>query len=156
MTSAAFRSRTSVLGLATTSLHSARSLPRAGNRLEATFAVKAEGHETEFTLLSLTYNGGAPRALPENELKCEWAIDKKTAALKELEQKLEIEQERARGRGREPEDEEIDVQAKFQGKKNQTTIKVKTDRPGPHQRVTLPGVVFLNLTTSQGTLGFGF
>ena len=120
-------------------------LDKAGNRLEASFGVKAEGHETEFTLLSLAYNGGAQLTLPENELKCEWATEK-TGTLKELEQKLEI------GRAK----SEVEVQAKFEGKKNETEIKVKTHGAEPHQRVTRPGLVFLNLTTNQGALGVDY
>ena len=120
-------------------------LDKAGNRLEASFGVKAEGHETEFTLLSLAYNGGAQLTLPENELKCEWAMEK-TGTLKELEQKLEIEGSKS----------EVEVQAKFEGKKNETEIKVKTHGSEPHQRVTRPGLVFLNLTTNQGALGVDY
>lgn len=120
-------------------------LDKAGNRLEASFGVKAEGHETEFTLLSLSYNGGVQLTLPENELKCEWATEK-TGILKELEQKLEI------GRAK----SEVEVQAKFEGKKNETEIKVKTHGSEPHQRVTRPGLVFLNLTTNQGALGVDY
>ncbi len=116
-------------------------LDQAGNRLKAIFGVKAEGHELRFTLLSLTYNGGSPLTLPENEVKCEWAFEK-SGALKELEQKLEIRPHVA------------DVQAKFRGDRNETEIRVH--RPEPEVRVTRPGVVFLRLTTHQGHLGFDF
>ena len=95
--------------------------------------------------MSLAYNGGDQLTLPENELKCEWATEK-TGILKELEQKLEI------GRAK----SEVEVQAKFEGKKNETEIKVKTHGSEPHQRVTRPGVVFLNLTTNQGALGVDY
>jgi hypothetical protein len=115
-------------------------LDNAGNRLEAVFGVKAEGHEAEFTLLSLTYNGGPARALPENELKCEWALER-SGALKELEQELEV------GHGR----HEAEAKAKFRGERNETEIRL-----GDHQRVTRPGAVFLNLTTNQGRLGLDF
>lgn len=124
-----------------------RILDVAGNSLDATFGVKTQGssegreHETEFTLLSLSYNGKAPITPAENELECESSFEK-SGALKEFEQKLELE------------DEGIQVQAKFEAKKNRTRITVK--RQGIEQRFTRTGLVFILLTTNKGTLGFEF
>lgn len=125
-------------------------LDLAGNQLQAAFGVKAEGHEAEITLLSLAYNGHAAPALPENDLRCEWALERTTGAIKELEQKLEI--------GSEPElpggHDETEVRAKFRAKRNETEIRIRT--PESDQEVIRPGVVFLHLTTDRGDVGFGF
>jgi YVTN family beta-propeller protein len=118
-------------------------LDRAGNSLEAVFGLKAEGHEVEFSLLSLAYNGSPRHAVSDNELKCEWAMDR-SGRLKELEQKLELERHGT------------EVHAKFDARKNETTIRVKTRGSEHHQRFTRPGLVFLNLTTNGGRLGFDF
>jgi len=48
----------------------------------------------------------------------------------------------------------VEVEAKFESNKNETKIRVK--RRGVEQRVTRPGLVFILLTTSQGTVGFEF
>ena len=98
--------------------------------------------ETEITLLTLAYTPGTSAAAPPNHLKCEWSLDR-SGAVKEFEQKLEL---RASG---------VEVEAKFDAKKNQTEIKVKT-RGGPVQRVTQPGMVFILLTTSKGAVGFEY
>lgn len=123
---------------------------KAGNRLEAVLnnkgdGDKPEGTETEFNLLSLTYNGGSPMTLPENGLKCRWSLEK-PGTLKELEQKLIL-----KDLGNEAE-----VQAKYKRMKGETEITVKRGGSEPYERTTLPGLVFLNLTTNLGTLGFGF
>jgi hypothetical protein len=129
-----------------------RILDRAGNRLDATFGVRAgdgddrdrdrdDGKETEIRLLTLAYTPGSLAAVPSNSLKCEWSLDR-SGRVKELEQKLEL---RASG---------VEVQAKFNEKKNETEIKVKNR--GPEQRVTRPGLVFILLKTSQGTVGFEY
>jgi hypothetical protein len=107
-------------------------LDRAGNRLDATFAVKAEGHEARFALLRLTYNGTA-LAVSANVLKCEGGGGN-------LEQKLEL--------------PGTEVQAKFDAERNETRITVKTG--STVQRLTRPGQVFLNASTNQGSLGFEF
>ena len=120
-------------------------LDQAGNRLEAVFDVKAEGHESAFTLHSLRYNGGAALTLPKNELQCEWAFTA-SDTLKELEQQLELQIPGP----------DVEVQAKFERKKNETEVKVKYHGVKPDERRTLPGQVFLSLTTNQGSLGFDF
>lgn len=118
-----------------------RILDRAGNTLDGAFGVRSEGHETRFSLLSLSYNAGPPLPAEENKLKCEFAIDK-AGALTELEQKLELR------------DQKVQVQAKFKGKKNRTVIKVRNG--GLQERAIVGGVVFINLVTNQGALGFAF
>lgn len=123
---------------------------KAGNRLEAVLNNKGDGGkpewtETEFSILSLTYNGGSPMTPPENGLKCRWSLEK-PGTLKELEQRLIL-----KGLGNEAE-----VQAKYERMKGKTEITVKRGGSEPYERTTLPGLVFLNLTTNLGTLGFGF
>jgi PKD repeat protein len=118
-----------------------RILDRAGNTLDATFHVKAEGHETEFRLLRLRYNGGPTLTLPENRLKCDFAFDR-SGGLKEFEQRLELQ-----GHG-------SDIRAKFDGKTNRTTIKLGNH--GAKQRAVVAGLVFVDLTTNRGALGFSF
>ncbi|TAN35432.1 HYR domain-containing protein [Patescibacteria group bacterium] len=125
-------------------------LDLAGNQLQADFGVKTEGHEAQIALLGLAYNGQAVPDLPENELKCEWALEKKTGAVKELEQKLTIE-DQSESRS---EHDKTKAQAKFRAKKNETEIRIK--RPEPEQQVTRTGLVFLRLTTDQGDIGFDF
>lgn len=104
----------------------------------------------EIALLGLAYNGNAVTELPENELKCEWALAKRTGALKELGQKLTIEDRSESPR----EHDETEVQAKFRAKKHETEIRVKTSTSD--QKVTRPGLVFLHLTTEQGGVGFAY
>ena len=123
----------------------------AGNTLKAVFGFRQEGNELRASLFSVSYNDGVPIVFVQdinepqkgklpNLLKCEWAFNGST--LRKLEQRLEIE------------DPEVDVRAEFSATTNQTEVRVS--EPEPEVKITLPGVVFLKLTTNLGVLGFAF
>jgi len=111
----------------------------AGNTLVLVEKVKKSGHEIKVSMVSLRYNGGAVIALPENSKSYEWSLNK-DGSLKELEQKMEV------GKGKAKQS----VEAKYEGKKNLTTIKV--DAPKPETKVVKPGLALLRLATSNGSL----
>ena len=115
----------------------------AGNSLTLVERVKKAGHEIKAELLSLQYQDAEPTDAPENKQNFQWATER-DGSLKELEQKLEI------GKGRDRQD----VEAKFEGRKNETTIK--QDEPKPETRVVKPGLVLLRLATDQGNLAIEF
>ena len=111
----------------------------AGNTLVLVEKVKKSGHEIKVSMVSLRYNGGAVITLPENSKSYEWSLNK-DGSLKELEQKMEV------GKGKAKQS----VEAKYEGKKNLTTIKV--DAPKPETKVVKPGLALLRLATSNGSL----
>ena len=77
--------------------------------------------------------------MPKNRKSIEWATDK-DGTLKELEQEMKV------GKGKDRQD----VEAKYDAKKNQTTIKA--DEPKPEKKITKPGLVLLRLATNKGAL----
>ena len=95
------------------------------------------GHELKARIVSLQYSNGPVLPAPRNTKAFEW--NGKSGNLKELEQKLTL------GRG----DTKHEVQAKFEAKKNQTTIKVKDL---VKTKVVRPGLVLLRLATTKGSL----
>ncbi len=115
----------------------------AGNTLLVVEKVKRAGHELKVRIVSLQYQSGPVLTPPPNTKAFEWALAKK-GTLKELEQKLRV--------GQGPAKQE--VEAKFEGKKNQTTIMVK--HPKPETKLVRPGLVLLRFATSTGSLKIEF
>jgi hypothetical protein len=91
--------------------------------------------------------GGPVRAMPKNENKSQWSLNK-DGSLKELEQKIEV------GKGKDKEE----VQAKFDVKRNETTIKVKEKGKDDDdaKKVVKPGLVLLRMATDKGKLVIEF
>ncbi len=102
-----------------------------------------DGHDLKARIISLQYNSGPVLIPPQNKEEFEWAVNK-DGTLKELEQKMEV------GKGR----EDQEVEAKFEGRKNQTTIKV--EKPGRDTRLVKPGLVLLRMATDKGKLVIEF
>ncbi len=115
----------------------------AGNTLQVVEEVKREGHEIKGSIVSLQYNGGPVITPPQNEKKFEWAIDR-DGSLRELKQKLEV------GHGRDKQK----VEARFDARRNETTIKV--EGTGPERRISRTGLVLLRLATVNGRLVIEF
>jgi len=115
----------------------------AGNTLQVVEEVKREGHEIKGSIVSLQYNGGPVITAPQNEKKFEWAIDR-DGTLRELKQKLEVDHGR----------DKQEVEARFDAKKNETTIKLAG--PGPERRISRSGLVLLRLATINGRLVIEF
>jgi len=75
-------------------------------------------------------------------LKCEPELDDRTGTLHELKQRLSLPAQ------------DFTVEARFSAERNQTEITVH--HGGAEEKSVLPGLVFLNLTTKGGKLGFTF
>jgi len=108
---------------------------------------KSGGSEMHVGVIAFYYVKGCPAncvktagVVPPGTTKnFEWSLDKKTGAYKEFEQKFTI------GRG----ETRIKVSAKYDAKKNQTTIR----RDGRKKLdVTLPGIVLLDMATKDGQI----
>ncbi len=110
---------------------------KAGNTLVLKEKVKAEGKQIKVKVVSLQYNGGSVITPVKAKKSFEWSTDK-SGAIKELEQKMEV------GKGAAKQE----VKAKFEAKKNQTTIKTE----GSEHKAVLPGMVLLKMATSNGSL----
>jgi CSLREA domain-containing protein len=116
-------------------------LDKAGNTLAAVFNVKGEDGESQFSLASLSYNRAI--ATPEtNTLGCESEADDHSGGLRELKQRLSLPAQN------------FAVEARFSAERNQTEITVR--HGGTEEKSVRPGLVFLNLTTKGGILGFTF
>ena len=115
----------------------------AGNSLLVVEKVKRKGHKIEARILSLQYNNGPVLTPPKNKKRFEWKVGR-DGSLKELEQKIKV------GKGTDKQK----VEAKFDGKKNQTTIKV--EEPEPDTKVIKPSLVLLRMATDKGKLDIEF
>jgi len=111
----------------------------AGNSLLLVEKVKKKGQEIKVEVVSLQYNGGPLITPPKNTKNFEWATDKR-GSIKELEQKMTV------GTGKDKQE----VEAKYEAKKNQTTIKIhKANR---ETKVVKTGLVLLRMATDRGKL----
>ncbi len=106
---------------------------QAGNSLELVLKVKKDGHEVKMEVVSLRYNGAAVVTLTGNSAKFEWSAEK-NGTLKELEQQVRAGKSTTK------------VEAKFEGKKNQTTIKSR------ETKTAQSGLVLLRMATANGEL----
>jgi Tol biopolymer transport system component len=109
----------------------------AGNMLTLKEIVKAKGKEIKVRVLSIQYNDDSPITPAKNKKSFEWSTNK-DGTIKELEQKMKV------GKG----NSKQEVKAKFDSKKNQTKIKSEN----PKMEETLPGLVLLKMSTSNGNL----
>ena len=115
----------------------------AGNALTLVEDVKRAGHEVKGEIRTLQYNDASALTASDNRLQFEYAVDKKTNALKELEQKMRV------GKGRDRQE----MHAKFEGKKNQT--KIETQQPEKGKRLIELGLRLLRVRTANGQLTIG-
>jgi len=108
---------------------------------------KSSGTEVHVGVVTFYYVKGCPLkcvktagVVPRGTTKnFEWSLDRKTGAYKEFEQEFTI------GRG----ERRIKVHAKYDSKRNQTTIR----REGRKRLdVTLPGLVLLDMATKDGEI----
>jgi hypothetical protein len=124
-------------------LRTYRPTDAAGNTLTLTVKVRRVGHRLRARIVRLQYEGEAPVAPTRNVVRFSWA-DGSDQQLKELAQRMTI------GRGR----DRHEVEATFDGRKNQTTIRLR--EPGRDTRLDRPGIVLLRLATDHGGLSIEF
>jgi len=117
----------------TAELRTYNLVDQAGNSLVLLLKVKKEGHEVKAEVVSLQYNGAAVVTLTGNSAKFEWSAEK-NGTLKELEQQVRAGKSAAK------------VEAKFDGKKNRTTIKSR------ETKTAQSGLVLLRMATANGQL----
>lgn len=115
----------------------------AGNSLVLVEKVKIKGNEIKVKIVSLQYNNGQVITPDKNEKKFEFALNK-DGTLKELNQKMQVGKEKPKQ----------NVEAKFDAKKNKTTIKV--NEPKPESNVVRSGLVLLKMATDKGKLVIEF
>jgi|GEM_PF-1738146 len=120
-------------------LRTYRITDAAGNTLVLVEKVKKTGHEIKVKVVSLQYNNGTVIVPPKNRKSFEWSTEK-DGSLKELEQEMEV------GKGKDRQD----VEAKYDAKKNQTTIKI--DEPKPETKIVKTGLALLRMATDKGKL----
>jgi hypothetical protein len=101
-------------------------------------------NDLEFRIVSLRYNDGPSIKAAENLGKFDWRFERKTHAIRELDQTLEV--KTAQGR--------FEIEAEYDSRKN--TTKITVERPGHDTKVTLPGRILLRLVTLEGGLSFEF
>lgn len=111
---------------------------QAGNTLTLVIQVEMKKEGVKAEVVSLQYNGGPVQAAAENKLEYHWSTDKD--GLKHFDQNLEI----GKGAGK------VHAEGKWDADKNQTRVKI--DSPQGKVDTTLPGMVQLKVTTSQGSL----
>ncbi len=135
----------------------------AGNSLTIGEKVKLDGKEIRAKIVSLQYNNDpaillldnnssagknngttTPPGLSKNEMKFEYSVDKDGSAIKELNQKIDIGQGKDKQR----------LDAKYDAKKNETTIK--TSEPKPEKQVVKAGLVLIRLSTDRGSFTIGY
>ncbi len=109
---------------------------KAGNTIDVTVLVKREGHELKATVVSTSYNGAAPILASKNEIGDEWSVNR-TGAIQQLEQGIEL-------------DRIAEAEAHYSAAKSQTKIQI--EQAGTERSFTRPGLSFLRLATSHGTL----
>ncbi len=126
----------------------------ADNTMTIVLVTRSHGHETEGYVLSFGYQGAAPTVATDNRLKFEWSLDKKSDAVRELEQDIRTGEEHQRQ----------SVKAKFELKKNLTWIMQHV--PGMHadhdhdhdhdghddSRTSQSGLFLIRLATDTGQL----
>ncbi len=114
-------------------------LDLAGNALVLVVKVKRKGHNIKAQIVSLQYGSSPAVSSPWNEMKFKWSTVR-TGALKKLNQKMRV----GKGKGKQ------ELNAKFQGKKDQTTLKGK--RLKPRRKLVRPGLFLPRLATAAGEL----
>ena len=101
---------------------------------------KQAGKQFKAGLKSIQY-GNQPPIVLNADLKAEWSLEK-DGTLKELTQQLQA--------------RHFKVEAKYQGKKDETSIKADTEQGGGHEtRETLPHLRVAKLVTENGALTYG-
>ena len=115
----------------------------AGDSLLLSQKVKRKGHKVKARIISLQYNKGSVLTTPKNRERYEQEV-KKDGSLKELAQIMEV------GKGTEKQE----IEAEFDDKKNQTTIKV--EKPAPDTELVKRGLVLLLMATDKGDLDIEF
>ncbi|MDE3154722.1 MAG: hypothetical protein KGN76_06445 [Acidobacteriota bacterium] len=112
-----------------------------GNVLTLVEGVKTAGHDVHVEVLSVQYTVDGvtqPIIYPREATKhVEWALNR-DGSLKELHQDFTI------GTGR----DKVEVQADYDGRKNRTTIAIKTRAP-KDRRLTVNGLVLLQMLTNH-------
>ncbi len=101
--------------------------------------VKKTGHEIKVKVVSIQYNSDPVITPPKNRKSFEWSTEKE-GPLKELEQEMEV------GKGKDRQD----VEARYDAKKNETTIRV--DETKPEIKIVKTGLALLRLATDKGKL----
>ena len=114
----------------------------AGNVLAIVEDVRRAGHDVKGEILTLQYGNGPVVDAPDNQLKFEYAVRKKTGAFKELNQRMRI------GKG----DERQEIHAKYDGKKDRTKVEAKGSS---EDESTQPMLHLLRVTTAGGQLTIG-
>ncbi|TLX66662.1 MAG: Ig-like domain repeat protein, partial [Thaumarchaeota archaeon] len=111
----------------------------AGNSLTLVENVKKEGHEIKVKIVSLQYNNGPIIASSKNKESFDWSLNT-DGSLKKLDQEMKV--------GKDTNQKE--VEAKYDGKKNKTTIEL--EKPKPETKIVKDGLVLLRMATSNGNL----
>lgn len=112
----------------------------AGNSTTLSFKkLKQAGKEIKAEIKSIQYGTSTPVVLSDTDMEIEYALTKQ-GGIKELEQELSVKNR-------------FTVEAKYEGKKNVTTIKIK--QKGREQtKQMLAGLHIIQLLTDNGTIGY--
>ncbi len=112
---------------------------RAGNTLQLVEVVKARGNELQVRIESVRYGSSPVVQLPDNRMKFEWALERGTGRLRQLEQRVRV------GQGR---DSQV-ARAWSDKRMESTLVELSGTKPPPARK---SGVFLLGLTTQGGRL----
>jgi hypothetical protein len=114
----------------------------AGHTLKLVFEeIEQKNKKINAELQSLKYNSDPIIQVAETELEFKWVLNQ-DRSIKRLMQQIEVE-------------DQFEIRAEFNGRKNETEIKVKT-KGKKETKQTLPGLVIVKLNTKAGDLDFEF
>jgi hypothetical protein len=116
----------------------------AGNQSTIVLEVKRGHTLLRAEVLSIRYGDGKPMRVPQNRLRFDWSLAKKTKLLDALDQTVRVRD----GRWRDV------VEAIYQVRRAETRIKVM--KPKPRQRTIFGGLMLLRLETANGDISVEF
>jgi hypothetical protein len=115
-----------------------RVVDNAGNAVSLRVDVRRDGTQAKGELLTVQYGDGPRLRAPENRLRFDWSLAKKSGALDTLEQSISVDEGRSR----------YVAHALYDARTNETRMRVS--RPKPRQRTVFAGLVLLRLETLRG------
>ena len=113
----------------------------AGHTMVLTATRKTGSKSTAIEITSVQYNGGAPIVPPRNSIKTRWSLDA-AGAVRSLRQSVQL---------KEP-GNKLKLSSRWDASSGQTAIKVTA--PSGRQTFTEPGMVTVQMGTSNGSLRF--